>query len=365
MRKTTNTFLILLFYTMLGFSQQNISDSNGVSPTSNQMKLLTDCMETLPNHAQVSVAIIENGMATFLGFRKDMDSILPINNSDSVFEIGSITKAFTATLLADLVIKGSLTLEDDINAHLDYDLKDNLKITFKQLVTHTSGLPRVPPALSSPSLSLANPYKDYSEKELKTYLTNFLILDTVPGAVSSYSNLGFGLLGHVLEAAADHTYEELLSAQIFSKYNMEKSTTDRAKIHDRLVTGINDRGEQVPNWDMAVHMGAGGILSTTRDLSKFALAHFDQEDKTLAMTRTKQFEVTDNYSMGMAWGLITSESGDMWTWHNGGTGGYTSSMILNTKDKSGVIILSNISALGQLTNNIMGLAPALMTSLER
>ena len=363
MKRNWITFLTILIY-HVGYSQESAEMGQETVYKSGQQKLITDCVETLPNHAQVSVAIMENGMATFLGFRKDMDSIRQINNSDSVFEIGSITKAFTATLLADLVIKGSLALEDDINPHLDYDLKDNLKITFKQLVTHTSGLPRVPPALSSPSLSLANPYKDYSEMELKNYLTQLLVLDTVPDTVSSYSNLGFGLLGHVLEAATHDTYEDLLQALIFSKYSMENSTTDRAKIHDRLVKGINDQGEKVSNWDMAVHTGAGGILSSTRDLSKFAAAHFDQKNQELAMTRTKQFEVTDHYSIGMAWGLITSESGDLWTWHNGGTGGYSSAMILNTEDKSGVVILSNISALGQSTNNIMELAPALMTSLE-
>lgn len=335
------------------------------SITKKQFELIYEKVKTLPNQAQVSIAIIENGKVNFYGIKRIKDSILTINNDTDVFEIGSITKVFTATLLSNFVVGRQVELKDNINNYLDFCLKDSIEISFEQLATHTSGLPRVPESLSSPSLSLENPYKDYGEEKLRNYLINKLKLLNKPGIKCDYSNLGFGLLGYSLSVIDNTTYEKLLQTKIFSKYQMKNSTTNRNKIEDRLIKGLNDIGKVVPNWDLSAHMGAGGILSTAQDLSKFAIAQFDSSNKELELTRTNFFKVSDNYSMGLAWGLVKSESGAEWHWHNGGTGGYTSSMIINTKTKNGVIVLSNISALGELTSNIASLSPELMKTIEK
>ncbi|WP_186754243.1 serine hydrolase domain-containing protein [Echinicola salinicaeni] len=345
-----------------GFGQQ----LNPLSlPTDEQLQLISTCAQKLPNQAQLSIAIIKDGEVNFYGVKKEDDSLTPIDNAQKVFEIGSITKVFTATLLAKQVLENKVKLDDDINDYLDYSLKDNTKITFEQLATHTSGLPRVPISLSSPTLNLENPYKDYDKNKLKIYLTEKLILDAAQGEKSSYSNLGFGLLGYLEGLIENSSYEDLLQNRIFSKYHMDNSTTDRNAVQHILVKGLNDNGQEVPNWDMAVHMGAGGILSTVEDLSKFALAQFDNNNKELNLTRQAHFKIEDNYSIGLAWGLIKVASGEEWIWHNGGTGGYTSSMIINTNTKNGIIILSNISALGKLTSNIGDLSHELMTTLEQ
>ncbi|WP_149304477.1 serine hydrolase domain-containing protein [Pareuzebyella sediminis] len=341
-----------------------VKQSEKIRLSERQLQLITDCMDLLPNQAQLSIALIENGNVNFVGFKKENDSVVPIDNSGNVYEIGSITKVFTATLLADFVLDEKIRLEDNINEHLDFSLKDNIQITFEQLATHTSGLPRVPISLSSPDLSLENPYKDYGEDKLRLYLTEKLELIGEPGTSSSYSNLGFGLLGYLLGKIEHSTYEDLLQTKIFSEYQMSNSTTNRDLVKEKLVRGLNDNGNGVPNWDMGVHMGAGGILSNVKDLSKFALAQFDDKNLDLKLTRAKHFTVDENYSVGLAWGLIKTDSGEVWDWHNGGTGGYTSSMILNTESKNGTIILSNISALGKLTANVAGLAPELMKTIQ-
>uniref|UniRef100_UPI0030EB8E87 serine hydrolase domain-containing protein n=1 Tax=uncultured Cyclobacterium sp. TaxID=453820 RepID=UPI0030EB8E87 len=191
-----------------------------------------------------------------------------------------------------------------------------------------------------------------------------LIMKHKPGEVSDYSNLGVGLLGYVLSNKTQMTYEEMLQKKIFSKYGMVASTTLRSIVENKLVIGLNDKGEEVSNWDMSVLMGAGGILSSLNDMSKFALAQFDSLNRELVLSRTAFFEVTENYSMALGWSVIQTESGAVWNWHNGGTGGYTSSMIIDVKAKNGVIILSNISALGELTNTITSLAPALMDDIK-
>ncbi|MDO6439562.1 serine hydrolase domain-containing protein [Cyclobacterium sp. 1_MG-2023] len=327
-----------------------------------QYELILDKVKALPNQAELAIAIIENWKVNFVGVKREQDSTVFLQNKDKVFEIGSITKVFTGTLLANYLVEGEVNLEDQIDKYLGYSLKEDVKITLKQLATHSSGLPRVPASLEA--LSLENPYKDFGEEELKTYLTHDLRMKHKPGEVSDYSNLGVGLLGYVLSNKAQMTYEEMLQKEIFSKYGMNASTTIRSKVEDKLVIGLNDKGEEVSNWDMSVLMGAGGILSSVKDMSKFALAQFDSLNRELVLSRTAFFEVTENYSMALGWSVIQTESGAVWNWHNGGTGGYTSSMIIDVKAKNGVIILSNISALGELTNTITSLAPALMDDIK-
>ncbi|WP_339923405.1 serine hydrolase [uncultured Cyclobacterium sp.] len=315
----------------------------------------------MPNQAEVAIALIENGKVNYVGVKRVQDSTMIIQNQDMVFEIGSITKVFTGTLLANFLKDSTVNIEDQIGDYLHYPLKDGVEITLKQLATHTSGLPRIPANLEN--VSLENPYKDFGEEELKTYLTKELKMKHKPGAVSDYSNLGVGMLGYVLSNKAKMTYETLLQKEIFSKYGMKASTTLRSKIEDKLVKGLNDKGEEVSNWDMSVLMGAGGILSTVNDMSKFALAQFDSSNKELTLSRTAFFEINENYSMALGWSVIQTESGAVWNWHNGGTGGYTSSMIIDVKAKNGVIILSNVSALGELTNAITSMAPELMNTI--
>ncbi|EPR66766.1 serine hydrolase domain-containing protein [Cyclobacterium qasimii] len=329
--------------------------------TEAQYELIFDKVKALPNQAELAIAIIENGKVNFVGVKREQDSTVLIQNQERVFEIGSITKVFTSTLLAKYVVDKKVNLEDQIDDYLNYSLKGDVKITLKQLATHTSGLPRVPASLEA--LSLENPYKDFGEKELKNYLTQELIMKHKPGEVSDYSNLGVGLLGYVLSNKAQMTYEEMLQKEIFSKYGMNASTTIRSKVEDKLVKGLNDKGEEVSNWDMSVLMGAGGVLSTANDLSKFALAQFDSVNQELALSRTAFFEVNENYSMALGWSVFQMESGDVWNRHNGGTGGYTSSMIIDVKAKNGVVILSNISALGEFINNVISLAPGLMNTI--
>jgi len=343
-------------------SDAQTAEDAGISQE--QSELIYQKARVLPEGVQISLAIIQNGDVSFYGVVRNNDSIITTDNSNKVFEIGSITKVFTATILANLALQNRIRLEDNINDHLDYTIRNAIPITFKQLATHSSGLPRVPTSLSSPTLSLENPYKDFGPEELKQYFLEDFELAFPPGEKSEYSNLGVGLLGYVLSKVADAPYEDLLQKMVFERYQMSSSTTLRSRIEPLLIPGLSESGHKVPNWDMGVLMGAGGILSTTEDLSKFALAHFEDSNKELALSRTPFYRVTNNYSMGLAWGIITNDSGADWLWHNGGTGGYTSSMILNSDTKNGVIILSNLSALGKLSANITSLSPALMSTLE-
>lgn len=145
-----------------------------------------------PNKTQLSIAVIKNGKTNYYGIIKQNDSIKPIENQSKVFEIGSITKVFTSTVLASLVEDKKINLANHVNNYYPFTFKDNINISFESLANHTSGLPRLPENLDLSNES--NPYKNYGKKELEDYLKNTLTLENKSSKSYAYSNLGAGLL---------------------------------------------------------------------------------------------------------------------------------------------------------------------------
>jgi len=314
-----------------------------------------------PNNTQISIALIQNGKTNYYGIIKTNDTIKSIENQNKVFEIGSITKVFTSTVLASLVEDGKIKLGDEINTYYEFPFKDSIKLSFENLANHTSGLPRLPGNLD---LSDENdPYKNYGESQIYEYLKNILSLESKLSETYSYSNLGTGLLGYTLGLVQKTTFEELLKEKVFEKYNMENSFTSLQNLNGMLVKGQNLNGEIVPNWDFNILFGAGGILSTTEDLAKFATAQFDPNNKELELTRKPTFEISDHMKIGLGWHLLKSSKGKDLGWHNGGTGGYSSSMIVNLSDHAAVIIFSNVSATHPRMGNIDELCFELINEL--
>jgi CubicO group peptidase (beta-lactamase class C family) len=173
-----------------------------------------------------------------------------------------------------------------------------------------------------------------------------------------------GLVSYSLRKLSGKSYEELAKEMIFDKYNMIHSTTDKTKVTGILVEGLNDKGQPTANWTPGALIGAGGIYSTVADLSKFAIAQFDESNNELNLTRIKTFEENEFRDVGLGWFIINRKNGNKWNWHNGGTGGYSSSMVIDVKNKNGIIILANISSYHSMFENIDKLAFSLMKSVE-
>ena len=242
--------------------------------------------------------------------------------------------------------------------------RDNIELSFLQLSNHSSGLSRLPSNLDLNKVDPDNPYKDYDKKNLDEYLkTELSLTDSLQGEYQ-YSNLGAGLLGYTLSRKMNTSYDQLLNNRIFDKYELNNTNLIRNEVTNRLVPGLNYKGEATANWDLSILAGAGGILSTIEDLTKFTLAHFDLQNKPLQATTASTLTVDDKLKIGLAWHLIKSESGRNWVWHNGGTGGYTSSLAMNKESKNAIIILSNVSALGPKMGFIDKLCFELLEILE-
>jgi CubicO group peptidase (beta-lactamase class C family) len=325
-------------------------------------KIIYAQAKDLPNKTQLSVAVLKNGNTSYYGIIIQNDTIKSIKNQNKIFEIGSITKVFTSSVLASLVVDKKLEISAYINDYYPFSFKDNTKISFLDLANHTSGLPRLPE-----NLDLSNPidaYKNYKEKELNEYLTKFLKIDNNTKKYD-YSNLGAGLLGHTLALSQKKTFGELLEKRIFKKYKMGNTYTNPNGLGSKIVQGLDDNGQVVANWEFDVLFGCGGILSTSEDLVKFAKAQFDKKNKALALTRKPTFEISNQQKIGLGWHILNTKNGFNWIWHNGGTLGYSSAMVLDVEKKNGVVVLSNVSGVYSKKNkNIDNLCLELMKHTE-
>lgn len=358
---TALSIAVLLFAQI--YAQAEGADKKTPQITEKQAALIAECVQSFPENTEFSLALIENDEPVFWGLKRSGDSVIQVNNSTSIFEIGSITKVFTATLLTNFVLTEKLSLNDPLQKFFDFPLAANDTITLKQLAKHTSGLPRLPNNLNL-FLNPNNPYQSYDAQKLKEYLSEQVTLAQKPGETYAYSNLGAGLLGFVLAEFAGTSYEELLQTLIFKKYGMLNSTSRRSKVTQPLIKGLSATGSETPNWDFDALAGGGAILSSVEDLAKFAAAQFDAANKELLLPQEATFTVNDNMKIGLGWHILRLGDNKTAIWHNGGTGGYSSSMALDTANKCGVVILSNVSAFNPAKDKVDKLCFDLLGTLN-
>ena len=297
----------------------------------------------LPNNAQLSIAITQYGKTNYYGIVKVNDTIKPAENQKKYFEIGSLTKVFTSTVLASLVEEKKIKLTDEINSYYPFAFNGNIKLTFESLANHTSGLPRLPENFDSSNLT--NPYKNYGKTEIETYLKDFVKRENKSSPAYSYSNIAAGILGYTLGLSQKTTFKGLLQKRVFDKYKMTSSVTSAQNLGNSLVKGLNKKGEIVSNWDFDALFSAGGIISTTEDLTKFTTAQFNPKNKELELTRKTTFTINGDTKIGLGWHITEPTNGEKLFWHNGATGGYSSSITLKVIEKRAVVILSNVAGI--------------------
>lgn len=273
-------------------------------------------------------------------------------NADTVFEIGSATKVFTALLLADMVEHGQVALDDPVSKYLPKAVKmperNGRSITLVDLGTHTSGLPRLPGNMAPKDPG--NPYADYSVEQLYQFLSQYSLTRDV-GSKYEYSNLGGGLLGHALALRAGTSYESLVVSRICDPLTMKSTRiTLSPEMKARLAVGHNAGMEPVENWDLPTLAGAGALRSTVNDLLDFLSANLGFTKSALApamaaMLKTRRPTGQPNLEVALGWHIFTSNGKEI-IWHNGGTGGYRSFMGYDPAARIGVVALSNAETEG-------------------
>jgi serine-type D-Ala-D-Ala carboxypeptidase/endopeptidase len=267
-------------------------------------------------------------------------------DADTVFEIGSITKVFTALLFADMVLRGEVAPDDPASRYLPASVRmpefEAAPITLLDLATYTSGLPRMPSNFAPKDPN--NPYLDYTAERLYDFLSNHK-LGFKPGTHYEYANLGFGLLGHVLELRAGRSYEELVVSRICAPLGMDDTRiTLSSSMQQRLARGHNGALAPVANWDFLAMAGAGALRSTANDLLKFLSMCLDPGDTPVAaaqkMTLSERRPRANKRDVAEGW-FVASRFGDEVVWKDGGTGGYASFIGYSTRTRKNCILLSN------------------------
>ncbi|HEY4363921.1 MAG TPA: serine hydrolase [Bryobacteraceae bacterium] len=282
-------------------------------------------------------------------------------DDDTVFEIGSVTKVFTALLLADMANRHEVSLEDAASkylpAHVRMPEHNGKSITLLDLATHTSGLPRLPTNLKPKNPR--NPYADYTVDNLYEFLSTYE-LPRDPGSEFEYSNLGGGLLGHILALRAGTDYETLIRTRITGPLNMpDTGIALSPSMQQRMATGHTAMLNPTPNWDLPTLAGAGALRSSANDmltfLEAFLRARESDADSPLAAAMKTMLEVRRPMAQtpsaqtpaspakgetGLGW-IILSPHGREIAAHDGGTGGFRSWIGYDPSNRTGVVVLSN------------------------
>jgi serine-type D-Ala-D-Ala carboxypeptidase/endopeptidase len=327
-----------------------------VGPVAARARLVEDSVNaTLGRHARKHVGIAlgvwwQGETWTFARGRMGADQF-GSPGPDTIFEIGSVTKAFTATVLADMVAEGLVTLDDPVQRYLPAEVELSVRgrpITLADLATQTSGLPRLPPGLVRRSLGQRrNPYAGFTEVDLER-ATSRTRLKSSPGEKLRYSNFGFGLLGYALARRAEQPFEQLVRERICDPLGLaDTQISIPAEARTRFADGHNRRGRRVSHWDLAALAGAGALRSTVADLLRFLELQLQQPRTRLGRAAHATHEPRAHrgrLTQGLGWaGLPLRGDSRQMLWHNGGTGGFRSFLGFVKESEAGVAVLSNCS----------------------
>lgn len=304
----------------------------------------------------VSIGILKDGIAYTSHYGElDAGKGNPPND-ETIYEIASVSKTMTGTLVAQAVVDGKLNLEDDIRKYLNNDYPNfqykNEVITIKHLITHTSRLPAnwtgVEDAFKKGGDNLFQKIveigKNYTKEMLFEQMENAM-LDTIPGVIYEYNNLAPNLMAHILENVYQKPFDELLNDFIFKKNGM---TSTKMRLSEdeqsRFANGYNGKGRLMPYVPIPTWGAAGGIKSTTSDLIKYMRLQLDTTNATILESHRLNFTVNSNFSLGYYWNIGNNSDGTIHYSHHGGAAGMQNLFSVYPAYNMAVSIITNSSA---------------------
>lgn len=266
----------------------------------------------------------------------------------SIFEIGSITKTFTATVLADMVERGEVALDDPLSTYLPEDLIvptfQGREITLLDLATHRSGLPNVPDDLQVGRWE--PPWFDYTVEDAYEFIAKYEV-PRPPGSEFEYSNIGYGLLGHALGRAAGTGFRELVRTRVLEPLGMD--ATGFASVKDRTEGSTRGHRSGVParyRTEVGILDAAGGLSSSVPDLIEYLKANVGPPDTDLerAMQLAQEIRYAageEGGGQGLAWGTSVFPGEAAMVGHAGGTVGYSARLTFLPSLGTGMVLLTN------------------------
>jgi CubicO group peptidase (beta-lactamase class C family) len=333
--------------------QEEATDKAKPVHTSNLMRVLTDKQVDSAarkyiqksNTVGLSIGIYRNGVNHIYNYGETAIGSGEMPDENSIYEIGSITKTFTATLLAYYVVEGKIKLTDHITKYLPDSVASNTelqRITLQMLSNHTSGLPRLPDNFQNHSSDPYDPYKDYTKENLLSYLKNCKLV-TPPGETYAYSNLAVGLLGTILERVSGKSFEQMVKEIICTPLSMNSTVRNLSPaLRQRFLTVYNEKGITTPPWTFNTLAPCGALRSTISDLLTYVKANMFPTDSRLskAIQLTHKITFNKDAKLGLGWHTIVVNNVEYY-FHDGGTYGSSSFIAFNPEKKLAVVVLSN------------------------
>lgn len=282
-------------------------------------------------------------------------------DGDTLFEIGSTTKAFTALLLAEMAERREVGLDDRVDKYLPAGVtapsRAGRQITLLDLATHTSGLPGMDPGfrttdpehprlLAGQSQALA----DYTAERLYAFLSAWRLTHDI-GARYLYSNLGLGLLGHVLARRAGIDFEALLAERITRPLGLADTViTPAERQRSRLASGHDWRLRPAADMRLQVLAGAGALRSTAHDLLEFLAAELGYVETPLraamdAQVTPRRPTRLSRMQIALGWHVTATASGEIIS-HSGATVGSLSFLGFDRQRGRGFVVLNNTREAG-------------------
>lgn len=333
-----------------------------LSSASEIHKILVDRIGTENNGVGIVVGVVGPEGRRIISYgRRNADDTGPLDG-DTVFEIASVTKVFTALLLADMVERKEVALADPVAKYLPADFKvpehNRRAITLVDLATHTSGLPFMPenaPALNDPAAA------KYSTADLKQYLASYQIKRDI-GAEWDYSNLGYWLLSEALSSRAELGYEDLVRTRVLAPLKL--TNTDFAlspKMKGNLAVGHDAALQPAPIVSAlgvySIMPAGGGLYSTVNDLSALLAVAMGYEHSLLApamkLAVNTRRSVQSGNEQGLGWNIFGTDN-DQVVFRDGSSFGYASAIAYDAKKRVGVVVLTNrVGDVGDIARHLL------------
>ena len=316
-------------------------------PPADAAQIIADRIDRDGQGVGMATAIVEGGEPQFASHGVlTAGGGAPVDET-TLFEAGSLSKIFTATLLAHMVAEGRMALDRPVADYLPEGIElpafDGQEMTVFDLATQSSGLPAIPPemAFADP----ANPYQHYDAELFQNFLSAYE-LQRAPGSQYEYSNTGFALLGMALSHIGGAPYETLVSDIILEPLGMDDTMLDvPGDKQGRLATAHDAGGKLVPHWAFDVFAPAGGYRSTAEDLAKFVAAASGQVASPLEgafgimLDRTRP--AGEGMSIGLGWLILATPNGGI-VGHNGKTAGSNAFMGFARDGSRAAVVLANM-----------------------
>jgi len=264
-------------------------------------------------------------------------------DGNTIYEIGSVTKVFTASLLTLLEDEELLNYKDTIGQYFP-ELKQ--PITLHDLVTHSSGFPRLPHNLGTKEQDANQPYANYLNEDLLDFLQNY-ILTKPAGTEYDYSHCGYALLTQIIESTTGKKYEQILQDKLLNSLKMNDTRIILDKEQQERFAQGHSLINEVPAWQFSSFEGAFALKSSVNDLLRFLSMHLRDHhtnlENTLRTNLDKQL-LTTRYDVhiGRGWHIIRTRKRfpDVYV-HSGVTSGFNSYISFVPETHTAVVVLAN------------------------